>query len=796
MGNVHLIGNAHLDPVWLWRWQDGFGEILATYRSALDRMNEFPDFKFTSACASYYQWVEKIAPDMFEEIKRRVSEGRWNIVGGWFLQPDCNIPCGESFARQALISQRYFKDKFGITAKTGYNVDSFGHNAALPKILKNSGMENYVFTRPGDHEMDLEKNLFLWESDDGSKVFAYRIPFAYAIISERLEMIKQIKEKSVKDEQNQMAFCGIGNHGGGPTIKLLNEIKDLDIDDIFFSTPDEYFEKVDKTGLLTVKNELQHHARGCYSACSFVKKNNRKCEQNLLAAEKFCVMAKELTGAKYPAKKLNKAWKNLLFNQFHDILGGCSIKSAYEDAGYLFGETMSITEQTINSALQNIAWSIDTLQGETLPSAKERESYTIWEHEILGTPIVVFNPHSWKVTMPVSVYANAQKVTDSDGNEIPFQIVRGEQTNGKDKYHTAFNATVEPYGYSVYRIFVKKESTGNFGKLLNVTERTLENQKIRVELDSVTGDICSFYDKETGKYIINKACRAVVLDETDCDTWAHNKEKMGEVTGVFTNPEFCVTENGNVRATVKVVSKYNNSILQREYSIIPESKEIRVKVKVDFHETLKTLKFTFPVCGEKVISQIPYGTIERSLYTGEETCGMWLANGDLCVANDSKYGYDTEDEEIRLTVFRSAVYADHYGQQERDDSCEFMEQGIHEFCYSVYPYTSNSDAERRAEELNFGLRAVVGSFHKGKLPEKMSCIKTDNDNIVISAIKDGEDKNGNILRFFETDGKAASVNIKFFDSRIQASVNHNEIKTFTDKGKELNLLEWKEDAEK
>ena len=131
---LHLIGNAHLDPVWLWRWQEGFSEVLATFKSALDRMNEFPDFKFTSACAVYYELVEKLAPDMFEEIKQRVKEGRWGIVGGMFLQPDCNIPDGESFARHLLISQRFFKERFGLTAKTGYNVDSFGHNAGLPKI--------------------------------------------------------------------------------------------------------------------------------------------------------------------------------------------------------------------------------------------------------------------------------------------------------------------------------------------------------------------------------------------------------------------------------------------------------------------------------------------------------------------------------------------------------------------------------------------------------------------------------------------------------------------------------------
>ena len=150
MDKVHLIGNAHLDPVWLWRWQEGYSEVLATFRSALDRIKESDDFIFTCAGAVYYKWVEETDYDMFEEIRERVRQGRWVIVGGWWIQPDCNIPCGESYVRQALYGQRYFREKFGIMATTGYNVDSFGHNAMLPQILKQSGINAYVFMRPNE----------------------------------------------------------------------------------------------------------------------------------------------------------------------------------------------------------------------------------------------------------------------------------------------------------------------------------------------------------------------------------------------------------------------------------------------------------------------------------------------------------------------------------------------------------------------------------------------------------------------------------------------------------------------
>ena len=172
---LHMIGNAHLDPVWLWNWQEGFQEVKATFKSALDRMREDENFVFTCSSAAFYEWVEENNPKMFQEIQKRVKEGRWEIVGGWWIQPDCNIPSGESFIRQGLYGQRYFQEKFGVTAKTGYNVDSFGHNGNLPQILKKSGMDHYIFMRPMPLEKGLPGRIFRWKSMDGSEVTAYRM---------------------------------------------------------------------------------------------------------------------------------------------------------------------------------------------------------------------------------------------------------------------------------------------------------------------------------------------------------------------------------------------------------------------------------------------------------------------------------------------------------------------------------------------------------------------------------------------------------------------------------------------
>lgn len=791
MAKLHLIGNAHLDPIWLWRWQEGFSEILATFRSALDRMKEFPDFKFTSACAVYYQWIEKIDPDMFKEIQERVKEGRWNIVGGWFLQPDCNTPSGESFARHGLISQRYFKEKFGVTAKTGYNVDSFGHNASLPQLLKKSGMDNYVFMRPMPHEQGRDETAFLWESADGTRVPAYRIPHHYNIDTTRMEVFDWIREMADKQDMDMMAFYGVGNHGGGPTIELLHKMSQLDIGEKEFSTPEAYFASIDQNKLPVIADELQHHARGCYSACTSIKTGNRKCENNLLATEKLCSMANELVGAKYPKKKLDKAWKNVLMNQFHDILGGCSIKKAYEDAGYLHGETMSITEQEMNVAMQAIALKINTLHGERLPYYKigKPAHWLLWESETIGTPLVVFNPHTWTVKMPVEIASIASKVTDDEDNEVPFQIVRGYYADGDvNTQQTIFTAEVEPMGYKVYRIFTQQPSQAEFKNEIQITEHNLENSLIRVEFSPETGDVCRIYNKKTQSIILDGACKAVVLDETAADTWAHNKDYLGEMAGEFGKPEFSVIENGNVRAVLRVKTRYNNSMLQRDYILEPNSDVVNVRVKVDFQEKHGTLKFVFPAGAKETVAKIPFGTIKRQNGLGEEPCGSWIATGNLGVANDGKYGYDTIEDEVRLTILRGAVYADHYGV--RDEFSEYMDLGVHECTYSLFPYEGNAKAEQRAEELNFGLRALITSFHEGPLPERMSCYQCDAEHIVVTAVKQSEDGDEKVVRFYEADGAHEDVTMHVFNKQIQTSISHNEIKSIRTDEVEVNLIEW------
>ena len=796
MPDVYLIGNAHLDPVWLWRWQDGFAEMLPTFRSALDRMKEFPDYKFTSACASYYEWVEKIAPEMFEEIQERVKEGRWGIVGGWYLQPDCNLPSGESFARHALISQRYFKEKFGIIATTGYNVDSFGHNANLPQILRKSGMENYCFMRPAPHENDALPTLFQWESDDGSRVTAYRIRDPYCATAQHLSYIDEFLAEDTEDDR--MFFYGVGNHGGGPTAALLNAIDEIKTEHTIYATPDEYFEKQDKESLPLWHGELQHHARGCYAATASIKKSNRMQEQNLIACEAMCTLAQKLVGMPYPKEELNRAWKNLLFHQFHDILGGCSIRAAYQDASFFAGETMAITERLIYTAMQAIANRIDTLCGEqktmyrTSCPQHDASSPQVYVHERLGTPYVVFNPNPNPKSEVVKHNCTANRLTDEENHDVPYQSVRADRTNGPDNYDTAFIAQVPALGYRIYRVFPRPLCDGlpeTKDPICKATRFTLENDILSVRFSYATGEIASVIDKRTGKELLSKPCRTILTDETACDTWAHNQKDLGKECGVFGAPHFRVTEEGSVRSSVKITVRHGNSLVERTYTLTAGSDCLSVSCKIWFTEKHKALKLTFPIGNCDVTSEIPFGTITRPQNTGEEFHHNWVSANGLCIANNTSYSHDTANGELRLTLLRGALYADHYGK--RDDACEYAEQGENFFTYQLFPVTDAAEASRRATLLNNPPRMIYAGFHEGELDPAYSALSLNNDAVIVTAIKQAEEGDGEILRLVNTNKDTETVTVTMSNKSVTLTLSPYEIKTVNlSNQKELNFMEW------
>src|SRR5690554_2555207 len=502
---LHMIGNGHIDPVWLWQWHEGYHEVKATFRSALDRLSEYDDFVFVSSSAQFYEWVERSDPAMFGEIRQRVAEGRWRVVGGWWIQPDCNIPGGESFVRQALYGQRYFREKFGVMATTGYNVDSFGHHGMLPQLLRKAGLRRYVFLRPMPHEKGLPGRLFWWQSDDGSRVLALRLPFEYCTWGKDLEQhIRRCAGELKPPFDALMCFYGVGNHGGGPTRENIESIRRLNDDPDFprlvFSDPDTFFETIEARDLPipVVHDELQHHASGCYAAHSGIKRWNRQAENRLISAEKFAAIAYRLTGMPYPREEFARAWKQVLFNQFHDTLAGTSLEAAYDDARDQLGEALAIADRVQNDAIQSIAWAID------IPAQEGVK------------PLTVFNPHAWRSRVNVALQTRgvpaAFALLDDEDRPVPVQDVQSWATSGGQRRLT-FTADLPPLGWRTYRI-VPVEAAPASETSLSATDHTLENRFFRLEIDPQTGQIASLFDKRHGVEVFaGPAARAVVMDD-------------------------------------------------------------------------------------------------------------------------------------------------------------------------------------------------------------------------------------------------------------------------------------------
>ena len=816
---IHLIGSAHLDPVWLWRYEEGLAEIKATFQSALDRLDEFDDFVFTCSSASYYKWVEKNAPEMFEKIRQRVKEGRWIPVGGWWVQADCNIPSGESFARQALYSQRYYREKFGITCTVGYNVDSFGHNGMLPQLLRQSGMDSYVFMRPENHERQLPFNLFRWKSPDGSEVLTYRIVGGYACKTGEAEKLEQLESLEEFQNYDMMLFYGVGNHGGGPTIRNLRALSEQkrirEPGAVEFSSPVAYFRRIRESGisLPELSGSLRHHSPGCYSANSKIKKDNRLAENRLASAEWWSVLAQTLLSVPYPGEKLREAWETVLFHQFHDVLAGCCIREACGDSGEALGFSLNIASQMQNAAIQRISWDIDTMGGQDSPIDK-CEDWQLWYPEGQGAPIVAFNPLPFERECEIEVNAWLERVKDSEGNEYPVQTVRASRTDHKKKWNSVFRAKLPALGYQLFWGFQNK---GDFPERTFAYEKwgddpILENDHIRLQFDAHSGAVKScFLKEENTEFVENGGAQAILVDETDSDTWGHRIVSYAKETGRFANARFVWLEKGPVRSVLRVETSCSGSSLRQDFILYHDAASVKVRCKLDFHEKHRMMKLSFPIKCEapECITSLPFGWEKRPCDSSEDISQKWLALAGcqretgkkmgMLLTNDCKYGFSADGSELRLTIARGAIYADHFG--ERDELCEYMDQGEQEFQYEILPWCGEFQAEqasRKAMELNFPAVTVLETYHHGKLPARLSGISISDSRIGVSAWKESEDGEGYILRCSEMSGRSSQepvrISLPTLGRNVDAVFPAFVVKTFyipkaDGEVKEVNFLE-------
>ena len=807
---VHMVGNAHIDPVWLWRFGDGLAEIKATFRSALDRIKEYDEFIFTSACAFYYQWIEESCPEMFEEIRQAVKNGRWRIVGGMWIQPDCNMPSSESFARHLLYSQRYFYEKFGVIAKTGYNVDSFGHSGALPALLRQGGIENYVYMRPANDgsEMDypFPSNAFRWQYGE-DEVVAFHLKDYGMTVNKLQRKLPEYEEQADASPTDILMFFGVGNHGGGPTIQQIEyllEIRPTARHNYVFSDPDLYFDSLRATGQVNVipeyRGELQNHASGCYAANSEIKRLNRQAESTLGEAEILSSMASKVSPYRSDLPAMQKAWKAVLFNQFHDVLCGCSIEAAMKDAYTFMNGAIGEGLKQAYTAAQRVSWSIDTSKNVT-SRHKEGKSY-FWEQDELGTPLVVFNPLPHAVTIPVALSPATEcvSVTDEFENAVPFQCMLGNLSNHAAPYHqTLFLAKLPPLGWQTYWHYrVKEHPLTVAPPVMIAEEHRLANDRLEVCFDPATGEICDLRTHDGASLMGAFAARAIVIDDTENDTWSHGHFVFDQQRGVFSEPQFSVLEQGDCQVSLRVRQTWRHSTLEQTYTLYAGDDRIHVSSYVTVNDPLISIKLCFDsgMTGAEWIREIPGGVISAEQNGREMPMLRYMAtekgNRLFAIVNNGKYSCSAVDGELRMVIARSCYYADHYG--ERHERMRLQDMGEQAFSYVLVPNAHTlTEVVHTAEELHTEWVMIPETYHKGSLPQTASHWSCTAPNVSIQAWKEAEDGNGTVIRLVETEGKATEGTATIMGTSIPLSLSPYQIQSFRLSGEKAipcDFLEW------
>ena len=763
--SIRATGNSHIDLAWLWPWTETVEVVRNTFTSVLELMREYPEFTFTHASAQTYEWMEEKYPLLFDEIRQRVREGRWEPIGGMWVEPDLNMPDGESLVRQLLVGKGYFQEKFGVDIRTGWNPDAFGYSWQLPQIYKKSGIDFFVTQKIYWNDTSrFPYKLFWWEAPDGSRVLSY-FPHHYGNPIDPVAMARDLAEYApAMGFPEMMHLYGVGDHGGGPTRSMLETARRWQAAGaiyprLFLGTAQAFFDRLtEKIGSLKIpvwKSELylEYH-RGVYTSQAETKKNNRRNEELLLNAEKFSSLS-FLFGRPYPQAELNYAWKKVLFNQFHDILPGSSVAAVYGDAARDHAEVRRIGNELLARGLEEISARAHT--------------------EGPGVPVLVFNPLAWSRTDVVEVEAQFPRpvteveVRDPAGQPVLAEVIaRASETH---KLTVRFLAEAVPaLGYKVFH-FVPMRRARRPASSLRADTHFIENEFYRVRVDAKTGCITSLFDKTHNREVLAPSACGNLLQTfydkpREYDAWNIDATFEDQKWDLTQADEVKLVESGPVRAVLRVVKRFQNSTFAQNITLYPKIPRVDVGMEVDWHEKHVLLKVAFPVAvqSEFATYEIPFGTIARptTRRTPEEKAKFevpalrWADLSDstygLSVLNDSKYGYDARANVLRLTLLRSPAYPDPHA-----------DEGFHRFTYSLYPHGGTwkeAGTVRRGYELNYRLMAVVASPHQGSLPAVYSFVQLEPENLILTAMKKAEDDDSLIFRFYEFAGQQTQARLR------------------------------------
>ncbi|MGN1099063.1 MAG: glycoside hydrolase family 38 C-terminal domain-containing protein [Christensenellales bacterium] len=800
MKKCFLICNSHIDPVWQWEWEEGVSAGVATFNSAVKLLKEY-DFIFCHNEAVLYEWAKEYDEGLFREIKELVKAGKWHIMSGWYLQPDCDIPCGESIIRQIMVGRRFFKENFDYNGNdTAINFDSFGHSAGLPQILKKCGYNNYVFCRPNRSHVPDYVEEYIWEGCDGSRIRCYHSSKIYCsgMGNAKNELLAYLESK--KDMDTALYLWGVGNHGGGPSRKDLEDIAELaktgDVE-LVHSTPEEYFSE--KKDIKTVfRNSLGPFAPGCYTSVVNVKQMHFAVENLLYSTEKMAAVADMLGIADYDFEGFEYAEKKMLFCEFHDILPGSSIAEIEKYALSILGAAYD----RLSRIRAKLIFAFTYLQ--------EKSKEGVY-------PNFAYNPHPYPVHgqfefefMLSSGYNLDQRFTDFDvyvnGEKVKSQVVKERsQLNLEWRKRVVVDTTLPATSLTrfdmveivkkdrpVYeRIHGKYVFSGSGTEItfncdnglvesLVVDEKEYLKSPIQFEIWQDTADAWAISPAQN-KTLATKAGSFRLMTEEEARDYCKGDTKPVQMT-----------EDGDVYTVIEALYVYNKAIIKAKYRFVKSTGELEIMPTVINLEANTLIKLVFPTTIDgKYVGQVMFGEEELNTDDGERVAQKWTQMTDgaysFSVINKATYGSCAKDGDIKMTLLRTPVYCCHYIEgvpyTTPERTYKHMEQGEREFYFNI----KAGKHEDIARSLDRRAKAIAEAPFLINIYPQNDERKGDIDNVIVlgdetadvSAIKKSRD-GGYILRLFNPSASEIETNVEIpiFGINKKVGLKKFEVKTF------------------
>lgn len=787
--SFNLLGHAHLDMAWLWTIEETYDVAERTFNSVLNLQKDNENLVFGHTTAYLYQWIEEHNPDLFNKIKDAISKGKWEVLGGMWVEPEVNLISGESLVRQLLYGQKYSLEKFGKYDRVAWLPDTFGFPWQLPQILRQANIEYFVTGKL--HWNDTNKfphGCFWWQSPDGSQIFTAMSPPNVAGVMDTHPLV--MTDYSVEWEnqtglQDSFWLPGVGDHGGGPTRDMLDVAKRYQDSPFFpqlnFSTASQYLDKISHTSnhddFPVWDNELYLELhRGCYTTHADQKYYNRYAERLLYQAELFATID-YILAQKYQAdfkannetqQQIKHIWQKVLLNQFHDILPGTSIPPVFTASNQLWGEVIEEGETILNNSLHSIASYIDV---PTLP-------------DLSAQVIVVFNSLNWKRSQIVELEVNPTQYTiyDSQHSQLITQVSHDEKL-------LFLAEDIPSVGYKLFYL-VSTNSPKNIDEInqeTSISESSfmMKNDNLKIIIDCQTGNLTNVYDIVNQKEIVKGQANELQLFQDSGQYWdAWNIDPNYE-QHLLDTPEVKSIkwlEKGKLRQIIRVEKIFNKSSFIQDYILETNSPIIKIKNQVNWQEDYTLLKVNFPckIESDYVTYEIACGSIKRTTkpVTATEKAQwevyghQWadLGNDDYGVSliTDSKYGYDSKPNQLRLSLLRSPKWP--------DSQCD---RGQHNFTYALYPHQNSwqkAQTVRQGYQLNTPLQTIFLSSLNNQLTNLSSTetfIDFGSDNLILISFKQAEDcSNKFILRGYESHHQPALfTSTKMLDLSILKPVN-------------------------